>query len=281
MYALRDVTGTVRSIPLIVSSILSKKIAEGADALLLDVKFGRGAVYADPAGARELAQNLVDIGESSGLEIRALLTDMNQPLGRAVGNWLEVRECLDAMTGKASPADLVELSLAEAALMLLLGKVADDYPTARAKAEEALKSGAAFTKFVEIARKQGADVRCLEDPDIYPTAASQKDILCEKSGFVYDIDARMIGLAAVDLGAGRRRKEDRIDYTAGVILHKKRGERAEKGEPLATLYAENIQRMANVEKAVASAFELNIEAPPPRALIVSQLTKEGEIPWSE
>ncbi len=281
MYALRDVTGTVRSVPLIVSSILSKKIAEGVDALLLDVKFGRGAVYADLDDARELARNLVEIGEDLGLKIRALLTDMNQPLGRAVGNWLEVRECLEAMTGRADPGDLLEISIAEAALMLLLGSSADDYSAAEARAKDALDSGAAFDKFVEIARRQGADVRCLENPDIYPSAAAQKDLVSPESGFVCDIDAREIGLAAVDLGAGRRRKEDKISYTAGIILHKKHGEWVDKGEPLATLYADDADKITEVEPAVAAAFTLRAEEPPPRTLIVSQLTKEGEVPWRE
>jgi pyrimidine-nucleoside phosphorylase len=280
MYALRDVTATVRSIPLITSSILSKKIAEGVDALLLDVKFGSGAVFQSLEGARQLAGNLVRIGTESGLEVRALLTDMSQPLGQAVGNWIEVRECLDIMTGKAAPDDLVKISLAQAAIMLILGKKAVDYDEGLKIARQAVESGAALNKFVEIAKCQQADTSYLENPDKYTAPAYQKDITADDDAYIANVDALTVGLAAVELGAGRRRKEDSIDYTAGIYLHKKRGDRVAKGDILATLYTSMEEINQPILSSVSDAFRFSKEPPASQPLIVSELSVEGEKHWN-
>jgi pyrimidine-nucleoside phosphorylase len=279
MYALRDVTSTVRSLPLIAGSILSKKLAEGAQALMLDVKFGRGAIFDNVAEARSLAKYLVDIGSETGLEITALLTDMDQPLGYAVGNWLEVRECLDLMRGTAAAPDLKELCLVQAAIMLTLGERAENYTEGRALAESALHSGSAFLKFVEIAHRQQAEVRFLENPDLYPTANANRVLEAKRNGYVSDLNALSIGQAAVSLGAGRMRKEDPVDYTAGIILHRKRGDYAEKGQPLATLFGATVDRIASVAAAVEAAFTIEDTPPASRPLILSRLTINGEENW--
>ncbi len=279
LYALRDVTATVGSIPLIAGSILSKKIAEGTDALLLDVKFGRGAIFSDLNDARQLAENLVEIGGELGLKILALLTDMDQPLGRAVGNWMEVVESLQILRGESITPDLLELCLAEAALMLMLGNKAEDYRTARNQAAEALKTGKALQKFFEIAAHQNADVSYLENPSRYPKPAVSRMILSRQSGYVAGINALVIGRAAVKLGAGRLRKEDVIDANAGIFLFRKRGEAVNAGEPLACLYASDEQRIDSVISDVGAAFAFSQSLPETRPLIVSQITRQGEKPW--
>jgi len=280
MYALRDVTSTVRSLPLIAGSILSKKIAEGADALLLDVKFGSGAIFVQLSDARKLALLLVAIGEELGLEVRALLTDMDQPLGQAVGNWLEVLECLQVMRGEARPTDLVEMSLAEAAIMLLLGGKASDYQAAHKMASDALTSGRAIDKFIQISRWQKADVRYLENPSLYRKAGCSRVIAASKGGYIGRVDALAIGHASVSLGAGRKQKEDRIDYTSGVFLHHKRGDKVDVGESLATLHAANAQKIESILPAVSAAFEISDTPPDPRPLIHSEITHSGEELWS-
>lgn len=280
LYALRDVTCTVRSIPLVAGSILSKKIAEGAEALLLDVKFGRGAFFPEQSQARELALTLVAIGEELGLEVRALLTDMNQPLGRAVGNWLEVWECLQVMTGQGDTPDLLELSLAEAALMLMLAGHAPDYTSAQKTASQALESGAAHKKFFEIVRRQKGDARFVEDPSGYPEASCIRTLSSEISGQVQELDARAVGRAAVELGAGRKHRDDDIDYSAGIILHKKRGDEVEQGESLATLYSSSDDKIEGVIPTIRNAYKIGKEPPKSKPLIVSEISNGGESPWT-
>jgi len=275
LYALRDVTSTVHSLPLITASILSKKIAEGTDALLLDVKFGRGAVFPEPDQARRLARTLVETGSGLGLHVEALLTDMDQPLGRAVGNWLEVLECRRIMRGEDDAPDLKDLCLAQAARMLVLGGRAEDDASARALAQAALDDGRAWAKFREIVRRQGGDGRFLDEPDLYPEAACQAVLEADRDGFVAGLDARFIGQAAVHLGAGRRRQDDAIDYTAGIILHRKRGDAVREGEALATLHAADEARLEAVLPAVAEAFEIADTPPPPRPLILERVAWEG------
>ncbi|MBU0517704.1 thymidine phosphorylase [bacterium] len=279
MYALRDVTGTVQSIPLICGSILSKKVAEGIDALVLDVKYGHGAVYQEVDGARELAHNLVEIGEGLGLQVVALLTDMNQPLGNAIGNWLEVKECLDILKGSQSSPDLLELSLIISALMLKLGGISEDDQICRQTAEKAITDGSAFDKFVQICQQQGADVSFLNDPATYPSATAQVDFAAQQSGYLSEVNALVIGQAAVELGAGRKTKEDEIDYTAGIILHKKRGGRVEKGEPLLTICAQQKSLIDAVLPELKNAFQY-VDAPlQPKPLILSMIDRNGENPW--
>ena len=279
MYALRDVTSTVRSLPLIAGSILSKKIAEGTNALLLDVKFGSGAVFSNLDDARKLAQHLVGIGTELGLEVRALLTDMDQPLGMAVGNWLEVVECAQVMKGEARPKDLVELSLAQAALMLMMGEKAQDYRSAYQMAEAALDSGKAWSRFVEITRRQGGDVSYLEKPARYRKAVFSQTITADEAGFITRLDALAIGQAAVSLGAGRRQKEDRIDYTAGILLHRKVGDEIAQGDPLATLHSASEEKIASVQPSLESAITISAQPPPLRPLILSVITSSGEFAW--
>ncbi|MCX6638891.1 MAG: thymidine phosphorylase [bacterium] len=281
IYALRDVTGTVRSIPLITASILSKKVAEGAESLLLDVKFGRGAVFAEVEGARELAINLVAIGSELGMKVHALLTNMDQPLGCAVGNWLEVRECLDIMAGKPGSDDLRELSMVQAALMLQLAGKYASYTSARQAAEETLSSGRALEKFIEIARLQGANLSVLEKPDLYPQAEHCQTISAMTSGYVQDLNALAIGKAAIYLGAGRLRKEDDIDNTAGLILHKKRGDSVQAGDPIVTLYTSQEANFAESIPLATAAYQLGAQTPRRSPLILSEISEAGEKPWTE
>ncbi len=279
MYALRDVTCTVRSLPLITGSILSKKIAEGANALLLDVKFGCGALFPDLEEARKLAQHLIGIGTELGLEVRALLTDMNQPLGQAVGNWLEVVECSQILKGKVRPKDLVELCLAQSALMLIMGEKAPNYQSAYGLAEDALNSGKALAKFMEIARRQGGDMRYLENPSLYRQAACSRPILADSAGYIARLDALAIGQTAVRLGAGRRQKEDRIDCSAGIFLHRKVGDRVAKGDPLSTIYSASEEKINEILPDLVSSFKISDKPPPPRALILSMISPAGETAW--
>ncbi|MFH1862604.1 MAG: thymidine phosphorylase, partial [bacterium] len=195
IYALRDVTSTVRSIPLVTASIMSKKIAEGIDALLLDVKFGRGAFFPEITDARQLAKTLVSIGEMLGLEVCALLTDMDQPLGNAVGNWLEVRECLDIMRGADEARDLIEIALAESALMLIMGGKANHYSEAYHLAVQALETGKALAKFIEIAEHQQADVSYLIEPDKYRQSSCRLSVKAKRNGYITGLDALAIGEA--------------------------------------------------------------------------------------
>jgi pyrimidine-nucleoside phosphorylase len=279
MYALRDVTSTVKSNGLIAGSILSKKLAEGAQALLLDVKFGRGAIFSEVDEARNLARHLVDIGTEVGMEVIALLTDMDQPLGQAVGNWVEVRECVQLMRGETEAPDLKELCLVQAAFMLELGGKARDYQEGRQMAASGLNSGQAFDKFVQIARRQKADVRFLEKLELYPQAAASRVIEAPRGGYIVDLNALLIGQAAVKLGAGRLRQEDSVDCTAGIMLHHKRGDRVEKSQPLATIYASSEARLEAVLAVVSSAFSVADEPPLLRPLIISKITKNGEEMW--
>lgn len=279
LYALRDATSTVRSIPLISSSILSKKVAEGTEALLLDVKFGLGAFYPDIKEARKLTKILVEMGEGLGLRVSAVLTDMNQPLGRAVGNWIEVRECVAIMRGFSDADDLLQLCLAEAGLMLIQADKAANLQEAIQMAGEALTSGSAFQKFIEIVQSQGGDTSVLEDPAKLPAEVCNHNIPAPKSGFIYEVNALSIGRAAVLLGAGRLKKEDRIDPGAGIYLHKKCSEKVKKGERLATLYASSNKKISQVIPEVEKAFQIGDKRSDLRPLIVSHITDQGETPW--
>jgi len=244
LYAIRDVTATVDSIPLIAASIMSKKIAEGSEGIVLDVKTGNGAFMRDIKSARELAKMMLKIGKANGLKMRALITDMNQPLGLAVGNALEVKQAINVMRG-GGPEDFVELCLELSARMLVLGEIEKTVPCAKKLLKESLLSGKALEKFRRIIELQGGDARVVDNPGRYlPESGQKEDIYSEKNGFVSSFDTKAIGLAAVNLGAGRITKEDRIDHSAGFILHKKIGDRVSKGEPLAAMFY-NTGRDAN------------------------------------
>ncbi|MDO4925639.1 MAG: pyrimidine-nucleoside phosphorylase [Turicibacter sp.] len=235
LYALRDVTGTVESIPLIASSIMSKKIAAGADAIVLDVKFGAGAFMKTLDDAKELAKAMVEIGRDAGRETVAFLTDMNQPLGFAIGNALEVKEAIETLSGKG-PRDLEELVLQLASHMVFLAQKAANTEQAYAQLKEKLHNGEALQKFKEFVAAQGGDVSQIENPDLLPSASSVLPVTASQAGYVEKIDALSIGIAAMKLGAGRATKEDIIDMGVGVVLNKKVGEVVNVGDVLAYIH---------------------------------------------
>ncbi|MFD6095337.1 thymidine phosphorylase [Nocardiopsis flavescens] len=250
LYALRDVTGTVESIPLISASIMSKKLAEGTGALVLDVKAGSGAFMKDVDSARELARTMVDIGTDHGVRTVALITDMSVPLGRQVGNALEVAESVEVLSG-GGPADVVELTVALAREMLAAAGLTPGENGVKDPAE-ALKDGSALESWKRLIRAQGGD------PDApLPVAAERRTVLAPATGTVTRLDAYQVGLAAWRLGAGRARKEDAVSFGAGVTLHAKPGERVAAGEPLFTLHADEAERFERGAAALEGAFDID------------------------
>ncbi|MCR6595484.1 pyrimidine-nucleoside phosphorylase [Bacillus halotolerans] len=250
LYALRDVTGTVNSIPLIASSIMSKKIAAGADAIVLDVKTGAGAFMKTEEDAAELAKAMVRIGNKVGRQTMAVISDMSQPLGFAIGNALEVKEAIDTLKGEG-PEDLHELVLTLGSQMVVLAKKAGTLDEARAKLEEVMKNGKALEKFKDFLKNQGGDSSIVDDPSKLPQAAYHIDVPAKEAGVVSEIVADEIGVAAMLLGAGRATKEDEIDLAVGIMLRKKVGDKVEKGEPLVTLYANR----ENVDEVIAKVYD--------------------------
>jgi len=272
LYALRDVTATVESIPLIAASIMSKKLAEGIDALVLDVKVGSGAFMKDLAGARALARTLAAIGRGTGKKVSALLTDMSQPLGRAVGNALEVVETVELLRG-GGPADLREVTVELTAEMLVLGGVAADRAAARARVEGAIADGRGLAKLEEIVRAQGGDPLALRDPARLPRAPRTYEVGAPAAGVVQAVDGETIGLAAVALGAGRARVEDRIDPAVGLVVRKRIGERVEKGEPLCTVHeGDRSEARPRVTARVEAAFRIGPGAAAPPPLLLERTT---------
>ncbi|HEV2425041.1 MAG TPA: thymidine phosphorylase [Terriglobia bacterium] len=270
LYALRDVTGTVESIPLISASIMSKKLAEGIDALVLDVKVGSGAFMKTREQARELARRLVEIGRACGKRVEALLTAMDQPLGCAVGNALEVIEILEALKGRGS-ADLMEVSRELTARMFVLGGVEADLEAARAHFDQAIASGAALRKFAEIVRGQGGEADVIEDYARLPLAAHEESIAAWDDGYVAALEAEAIGLAAVRLGAGRERLDTVIDPAVGMVFEKKVGDRVETGERICGIYANDRSRLAEVRAAVRAAIRISPEPVPAPPLILESI----------
>jgi pyrimidine-nucleoside phosphorylase len=255
IYALRDVTATVPSLPLIASSIMSKKLASGANAIVLDVKVGMGAFMHRIEDARELAQIMVDIGVGAGREMVALLSDMNQPLGHAVGNALEVREAIDTLRG-GGPTDLREHCLAIGGHMVRLGRQdTSEYALAEAMAElaELLDNGAGFEKFRELVQAQGGDVTMVDQPDRLPQARIREAIPAERGGFVAQMNAMLVAQACMELGAGRAQKGDPIDPAVGVIVHRKVGDRVSAGDALFTVHAADGQRLARAAELLQRA----------------------------
>jgi len=265
IYALRDVTATVDSIPLIAASIMSKKIACGADVILLDVKVGSGAFMKTVDNARELARTMIAIGEGLGRKVGAALTDMSQPLGRAVGNALEVREAIDALHG-SGPADFAGLCVELAARLLNLAGTAS-LDECRRQAERTILSGAALAKFGEIVRVQGGDLRVLEDTSLLPKASITHAVKSDAAGAVSAIDAAQIGVAASILGAGREKKEDVINPAVGIVVEKKIGDRVEFGEPLATIHADDPARISQAESMIRKAYTLSDSAAVPPVIL--------------
>ncbi|OBR97132.1 pyrimidine-nucleoside phosphorylase [Clostridium ragsdalei P11] len=250
LYALRDVTGTVNSIPLIASSIMSKKIAAGADAIVLDVKTGAGAFMKTEEDSEKLAHAMVKIGNNVGRKTMAIISDMSQPLGFAIGNALEVKEAIDTLRGEG-PEDLTELVLTLGSQMVVLGKKAKTLEEAREKLLEAIKNGKALEKFKEFLKNQGGDPSVVDNPEKLPQAKYKIPVPAKESGYVSNMVADQIGIAAMLLGAGRATKEDKIDLAVGIVLNKKVGDKAEKGESLMTIYSDR----EDVEDVKAKIYE--------------------------
>jgi pyrimidine-nucleoside phosphorylase len=258
LYALRDVTGTVPAIPLIASSIMSKKIAAGSQAILLDVKTGLGAFMQSIEEARKLARMMVSIGELAGRRVVALISDMNQPLGFAVGNSLEVCEAIDVLNG-GGPDDLHQHCLVLSSHMLLLGKIAPDMKTAMSLSKAAIISGAAMEKFKALVTAQGGDKTFVEDPSRFPRANCIEDVKFSLSGYIAQIHARLIGEASVLLGAGRARKEDEVDHSVGIVVHHKVGDFVDKSDVIYTLHAGNQTQLDDAKKYLQDAFIIQNE----------------------
>jgi pyrimidine-nucleoside phosphorylase len=270
MYALRDVTGTVESIPLIVASILSKKLAEGIDALVLDVKVGRGAFMKTEAHARALAEALVRVGTAAGKKVAALLTDMSAPLGRTIGNALETREAIEILHGKG-PADLVECTYSLGAEMLRLGGVARGREEAREALRGAIASGKAVEVMERMVHAQGGDASVVRKPQKFAIAPTAVEIAAPRAGFVSAIDALEIGLAAVAMGAGRTRADQAVDPAVGIELAVHRGDRVERGATMAWLYVRREDTASAVEERVRRAFTIVDRAEAVPALIVGRI----------
>jgi len=254
LYALRDVTGTVPSIPLIASSIMSKKIAAGAQAIVLDVKVGTGAFMETLPEARQLAELMVAIGRLSGRKVVALLSDMNQPLGNAVGNALEVNEAIDTLQG-GGPADFWEHCLVVASHLLVVGRKAGDIDEARRMAETILQDGIAWQQFRRLVTSQGGEVSVVDKPALLPQAPLVETVAAERSGYLLGIDAREVGETSVELGAGRARKEDPIDHAVGIVIHHKVGDHIGKGEGLFTIHANDLSKMVAARKRLLAAHQ--------------------------
>ena len=256
MYALRDVTGTVPSIPLIASSVMSKKIAAGAHAIVLDVKVGNGAFMATVKEAVVLAHTMVKIGKSVGRKTIAVLSDMNQPLGFAVGNALEVKEAIETLKN-GGPADFREHCIYVGAHMLVLGKRFNTLAAARKACEGVLADGRAFAKFRALVAAQGGDVTQVDDPDHLPKASLIEIVLSPKAGYLKEINARKIGQEAVALGGGRAKKGDPIDPAVGIVVHHKVGDKVAKGEPLFTIHANSAEKLAEARARVLAAHKFS------------------------
>src|ERR1700730_1134197 len=256
LYALRDATATVESIPLIASSIMSKKVAVGLDALVLDVKVGAGAFMKKQVEARRLAQMMVGIGRRLDKRVQALITDMNQPLGYAIGNALEVMEVSQTLQ-KAGPADLTRLSLELAARMIFLGKITPTLDEARKLAEDRLMDGSAYAKFKQVVAAQGGNPQALDRFELLPNATGMREILSPRAGFVSAIMAEDIGRASSMMGAGRNRKEDEIDPAVGVILEVKAGEKVDAGSVLCRLYYTTEDNLDEAAELVEDAFRIS------------------------
>ncbi|PTG00121.1 pyrimidine-nucleoside phosphorylase [Staphylococcus chromogenes] len=270
IYALRDVTGTVNSIPLIASSIMSKKIAAGADAIVLDVKTGKGAFMQTVEDAEALAHAMVKIGNQVGRQTMAIISDMNQPLGRAIGNALELKEAIDTLKGQG-PEDLTELVLTLGAQMVVLAQKAETLEDARAQLQSVIDNGAAVEKFKTFLSNQGGDASVVDDPSKLPTAKYTFELPAKQSGVVSEMVANEIGIASMMLGAGRQTKEDDIDLAVGLVLHKKIGDKVSEGESLLTIYA-NQEDVAAVKQKLYENITISDSAEAPQ-LIYKMITE--------
>jgi len=272
LYALRDVTGTVESIPLITASILSKKLAEGIDGLVLDVKVGRGAFMKNLLSAKELARSLVRVGRLAGKRVSALLTDMSSPIGYTIGNSVETIEALEVLHD-GGPEDLREITFALGAEMLRIAGLTKSKAEAMRRQQAVLRDGTALRKMQAIVGAQGGDSRIVDEPDRLPVARHRSTVTAPKAGYVREIDALELGYASMGLGAGRTRAEDAVDPGAGIRLHLRRGDRVGAGEELATLYSSKRSRLGDGTKRVRECFEIGRKRPEPRDRIMGTIRR--------
>lgn len=271
IYSLRDVTATVNSIPLIASSIMSKKIASGSDAIVLDVKTGSGAFMKEPDEAKNLAQAMVTIGNEMGRQTMAVISDMNQPLGYAIGNALEIKEAIETLQGKG-PSDLTELCLAIGSKMVYLANKAPTLEKARELLQQNMHNGKAINKFKELVTSQGGDDSVIDDPSKLPEAKYKIPLYAHQAGVIDSISADQIGVASLLLGAGRMTTESVIDLSVGVILHKKIGDNVKEGDKLLTIHS-NEQSIEEIEKKLINSISITTKAVTPPPLIYETVTK--------
>ncbi|MGA3243470.1 MAG: thymidine phosphorylase [Bacteroidota bacterium] len=283
MYALRDVTATVECIPLIAGSIMSKKMAEGIDALVLDVKTGRGAFMQSYEKSLELAQTLVRIGTGFGKETIAFITDMNQPLGTTIGNWLEVVESVECLKGnrglKDASSDLMEVTHVLSGAMLMLGKKAKTIAEGVELSRGSIEDGSAYRKLLEITAAQGGDPSALENLELYPLPKYSIEVKTMESGYVGEIDPLELGLTSITLGAGRERIEDAIDPKAGIVLSKKVGDQVNGGETLAVFHTDRESELEPARDRIRNAFRIQPVPPRIKPLILSYVEKGGVKTW--
>jgi pyrimidine-nucleoside phosphorylase len=270
IYALRDVTSTVENIGLICASIMSKKLAEGIDALVLDVKTGSGAFMKREEDAVRLAELMVETGQRMGKKVVALITDMNQPLGRMAGHSNEIAECIDVLNG-GGPADLVELSIELSAWMFFLGERAKSLEEGRFLAKSMISTSQAKEKFKQGIRLQGGDERVVDDPQLLPQAHSHALVTSQSAGFITAINCEQLGTALATLGGGREKKEDTIDHAVGLEFHKRIGDRVEKGEPLATIHYNSGTKLAEATNLIANSYQIGEIAPREKSVLIHRI----------
>ena len=266
LYALRDLTGTIESIPLIASSIMSKKLAEGIDGLVLDVKTGSGAFMKKERDAVRLAKNMAAIGKKTGKKVVALITDMDQPLGNAIGNSLEIKECIEVLKGRG-PQDLIDITLELGAYMLKLAGKVNNVAKGKDILKRHLSDGSAYQRFRDMVELQGGDVRAIDNPSLLPSAKFSKELLSERTGYILKMDTEAIGIASCMLGAGREKVEDKIDPAVGIVIDKKNGDKVKIGERLALLHYNAEDRLAETYKKLQGAYLISSKRPKKRQLI--------------
>lgn len=279
LYALRDVTATVDSIPLIASSVMSKKLASGADAIVLDVKTGSGAFLKEAKDAFLLAKEMVQIGTRLGRKVTALVTNMDQPLGNSIGNALDVREAVEILQGMHGESDLFQVCLALACQMAVSLGLSEDAADAKAQLMQTLASGKALEKFSEIIRAQGGESGICEDLSLLPQARHSAAVCAQETGYLVEMQAQKIGQAAQILGAGRSKKDDAIDPAVGIMMKKRVGDLVQEGEELATLYFNEETNVQQAQSWILEAVELGKEKRPNRPLILGKVTEEGMERW--
>ncbi|MBD3308826.1 thymidine phosphorylase [candidate division KSB3 bacterium] len=271
LYALRDVTATVESIPLITASILSKKLAEGIDGLVFDVKTGSGAFIKTPAESRKLAHNLVNIGALMGKEVVAVITNMDQPLGYRIGNSLEVIEALEILQGNG-PADVVELTVELGAYMVMLGGIVPDLMQGRQKIRQVVSDGSALEKFQQLVQAQGGNAAVIADPSTFPRARYTHEYTSPASGYIFAMNSELVGRASMILGAGRENLDTAIDHTAGIVLQKKVGDKVSSGEVLCRLEYNDEAKLQRAIPCLQQAYRIEAEPPEPSPLIQQVIT---------